>query len=370
MRKQGQDIEIAALFHWPDDHSAELEARGVRIHRLNFKNHWSIFHNMRVLRRLTREGRFSIFWGHLYFGNLYAYLLALTTSRGKSVATLHSEGYSQSPPKGPKAWLYLFLERYLIGRSRAKVGVSQAVARDYEAFFGWGSIDVVHNGIMVSKNPPPPSREERLRIRASLGVTEDEFLVVVPARFVQKKGHAVLLDALAILKRDKKWLPRLAMFGEETPLLPSIRAKAEQLGLADHISFSNTIRQSALFAIMQVAEVVCIPSLREPFGIAAAEAMSLGVSVILTATDGFLELIGDSKSALMVPPGDPVALADALWTLNQRPELRKELAERAESRSKSCFDISICATRWANVLDCVAREPSHPREAPQVRLSP
>ncbi len=355
LKENGQDIEIAALFHWPETYAAALEARGVKTHLLDFKRRWAIVHNLGALRALARERGCAMFWGHLYFGNFYACLLALTTRGGKAIVTLHSEGHSQSPPRSLKARGYAWIERWLFGRANAIVAVSSAVKRDYEAFFGWRNVDVVHNGIVASKNPPPPSADERRRLRAELGADDDEFLLVVPARFVAKKGHANFLDALAILKSQKGWVPRVACVGEETPLMATLVDKARGLGLADRVSFSGTIPQARLFARVQAADAVCIPSLREPFGIAGAEAMSLGAALVLSAVDGFLEVVGDSQAALMVPPGDPDALADALWRLYQNPALRAELGARGKVRAEK-FDISTCAANWRAVFDRVGRQ--------------
>ena len=88
--------------------------------------------------------------------------------------------------------------------------------------------------------------------------------------------------------------------GLSRPLLDRLRARAAELGLTEAVEFAPPMPHDQLFSLMQAADAVVIPSLREPFGIAAAEAMLLGVPVVLTRVDGFVELVGDSEGALMV----------------------------------------------------------------------
>jgi len=76
------------------------------------------------------------------------------------------------------------------------------------------------------------------------------------------------------------------------------------------LNASLLLRYDQLFPLIQSADDVVIPSLREPFGIAAAEAMLLGVPVVLTRVDGLIELVGDSEGALMASPGDARSLAE------------------------------------------------------------
>ncbi len=66
---------------------------------------------------------------------------------------------------------------------------------------------------------------------------------------------------------------------------------------------SLLLRYDQLFPLIQSADDVVIPSLREPFRIAAAQAMLLGVPVVLTCGDGFVELVGDCEGALMAARG-------------------------------------------------------------------
>ena len=107
----------------------------------------------------------------MFDGNLYAAFLGWIAPRTKSVITLHTEGYSQSPPQTIKQRLFVFLEKALLTPTAAKVAVSAAVARDFEAFFGWREVAVVHNGVVAGEIPPPLDDARRAQIRAENGVS-------------------------------------------------------------------------------------------------------------------------------------------------------------------------------------------------------
>jgi glycosyltransferase involved in cell wall biosynthesis len=354
LRKYGYECELVALCDWQDETGYLLEEQGVLVHRLHLSHPWNFLVGMLKVRVLLATTSYDLVWGHMFYGNLYAAFLGWIVPRMKSVITLHSQGYSRCPPQRFKQRLFVFLEKALLTPTAAKVAVSAAVARDFQAYFGWGEVAVVHNGVVAGEIPPALDNTRRAQIRAEYGVSDHEFMVVTPSRYIPKKGHLVLLDALDILNREKSWLPKLVCHGHFTPFLHQLRARAAELHLAGAIEFAPPIPHDQLFSLMQAADAVVIPSLREPFGIAAAEAMLLGVPVVLTRVDGFVELVGDSEGALVTDPGDPRKLAEAIWLLKSDPNLKRRLAERGRARIAENFEMSACASRWAQLFDRVS----------------
>jgi len=86
-------------------------------------------------------------------------------------------------------------------------------------------------------------------------------------------------------------------------------------------------RRDSAIPYLAAADLVVHPSLRESFGIAVMEAMSLSKAIVATRTGGIPEVVGDA--GLLVEPAAPEALADAIRRLLQEPDLRSELARRA-----------------------------------------
>jgi len=195
----GVEVHYLSLFPYADDLGVVMEAQGHRVFRAEIERPWHLLEASRRIRSVVRLEDYDVLWGHLYFGNLYANLLNLGHRSRKVVISLHSEGYAQQAQLGFKDRVITMLEKALCGRADAKYAVSSAVKVDYERFFGWSGLGIIHNGVDVSAIATPLAEGERMAIRRSHGVGEGEFLVVVPARFVKKKGHTYLIRAIRVL---------------------------------------------------------------------------------------------------------------------------------------------------------------------------
>jgi glycosyltransferase involved in cell wall biosynthesis len=351
MRRQGADVEVAALFDWPEDLGVQLEADKVPLHRLHIPRPLALPAALRNLRRLVRSGGYDVFWGHLYYGNLYARAARALVGRGALAITLHSEGYLHARPSDLTGRLAMAAERRLLAGAELKVAVSQAVRDDYAQCFGWHDIAIAHNGVdcrgLVRTAAALPAA------RAEFGYSDSDFLMVTPARYVVKKGQRVLLDALERLRHDHGFEPKLLMCGVG-PLLESIRTEVIVRGLASQVTVSPVIPHERLLPLIAAADAVVLPSLREPFGIAAAEAMALGAACVLSDVDGFRELTAGADCALLVPPGDAESLAAAVLRLHSEPQLAAGLGAAARRHVCERFDIPACAARWIELLEATA----------------
>jgi glycosyltransferase involved in cell wall biosynthesis len=93
------------------------------------------------------------------------------------------------------------------------------------------------------------------------------------------------------------------------------------------------------------------PAGHESFGISIAEAMSCGLPVITTRRGAIPEVVGDAR--LYVPFNDESSLAEAILTLLNNEELRKELSIKARERAVKMFDVSIRAEKLKKLIDRV-----------------
>ena len=351
LKKLGVEIEFLDLFSEPNDLGRELEEKGFRVHRANICHRWSLVEGVVKLHRIVTNGNFDVLWGHLYFGNLYAQLAKLLFRHVQSVITLHSEGYSKAPPRSLLSRIKTNIEGWLNSRANARVAVSSAVARDYQDYFGWDDVKVVYNGVATNSIPNQISGDERRVIRDSYGVGQEEFLIVVPARMIKKKGHIYLLRALAILKEKNQILTKAIFLGNKYGYYDDILRCISDCVLDKLVSLHPPLSHPSLFKLFLAADVVVLPSLREPFGIAAAEAMVTGKPVILTKVDGFIELVGDSECALLVQPENPQELANAILRLMTEPELASILGVKGRERILANFDISVSAVAWLKLFE-------------------
>lgn len=346
----GLDVHYLALFPYADDLGEVMSQQGHHVFRADITSPWRLWDGWRRIRRVIDVADYDVLWGHLYFGNLYASLLGLGGNGRKSVITLHSEGYAQLPSLTFKQRMITGLEQQVCGRSHAKYAVSSAVKADYETFFGWRGLGVIHNGVDVQAIQACTRSVDRAAVRQAFGVLDDDFFVIVPARFVKKKGHTFLIRAIRQLV-DEGLSVKAFFASAQGPEREALLREIAELGLTTRIRLSDaTVPHEELLGQIKACDAVVIPSLREPFGIAAAEAMACGAPAVLTKVDGFCELVGHSGAALMVNPGDVNDLADALRALIMDPSVRIELGNRGERRMREEFDIRRCAEAWADAF--------------------
>jgi D-inositol-3-phosphate glycosyltransferase len=181
--------------------------------------------------------------------------------------------------------------------------------------------------------------------RAGLGLDESDFMVLQLGRLVPRKGVDNVIRAIALLKRRNDVRARLVVVGgnaehpspEATPEIGRLQDIAYEEGVADQVLFTGRCSRETLPALYGAADVFVTTPWYEPFGITAIEAMACGVPVIGSAVGGIKYSVVDRRSGLLVPPKDPIALADCLLLLRQRPELAAAMGREGQRRARQMF---------------------------------
>ncbi len=153
--------------------------------------------------------------------------------------------------------------------------------------------------------------------------------VLFAGRLEHEKGGQVLLHALARLAAQGLSVPvTIAGDGSQRAAWGAL---AERLGVDPAVSFVGRLPVEALDEAYAAAAVVVVPSLYEPFGLVAVEAMAAGAPVVASDTGGLAEVVRDG--GLLVAPDDDVALAAALHAVLTEPDTAARLAASARRRS-------------------------------------
>ena len=175
--------------------------------------------------------------------------------------------------------------------------------------------------------PPRPAILDRL-------ADADAPLIVAVSRHDPRKGLDVLLRALGDVRA--RGIPFRACLVGSGQLLEEHRRLAAELGLSQSTLLPGSVPD--IDAVLNHADIFVLPSLEEGSGsVSLLEAMQAGLAPIVSRIDGLPEDVAEGESALLVPPGNPRALADALARCLTQPDLRHRLSAGALARYRERF---------------------------------
>ena len=216
----------------------------------------------------------------------------------------------------------------LMGLSLRKVSrliaVSQASAR-YSQLLGFRDerITVVPNGVDLSCF----SREtDGSQMREELGIDSDP-LIVTALRLIKRKSPDLLVSAFArVLRAVPNAKLVIAGSGRERSRL--IR-QAERLNMNNSVLIAGQLERERVAQLMAAADVFVLPSAIESFGLALLEASAVGVPVVCSDAGGIPEVFRHEFNALLYPPGNDTAMAEAIIRLLRDKELARTLTANA-----------------------------------------
>lgn len=256
------------------------------------------------------------------------------------VATFHSSERGRSehffkPPRPDRE--IQALERKLFIGAWHRLAPSAAMAREIVADYGNLPTSVVPNGIDL---PRPRKYADRVPGR-----------ILFVGRLVREKGVWHLLQALSRLHAVRPEA-HLAIVGAG-PERAALQREARRLGLETSVEFLGKLSPDDVALQREVAEVAVVPSVYEPFGLVALEALAWGVPLVASDVGGLREFT--EGAAVLVPPADAVALAQALMHILADPHLRQDLARRGMERARG-YTWDLCAERTEAFYRVVANE--------------
>lgn len=288
-----------------------------------------------LLRRMTRMlQRLKVEVVHSHEFVMAVYGTAIARKLGvPHVITMHGN------MNMTRKWRRRVALRWAFKRSIGIVAVSEDTRRHLESSLGLprGIVDVVPNGIPVRTG-------DGSRVRHELGIAASELVLVAVGSLMARKGHAVLLSAMADLCRRSTmpgWRLLIAGQGAERPRL---EAMIREQALENHVHLLGP--RNDVPDLLAAADIFVMPSLWEGLPLAILEAMFAGKAIIASRTSGIPEAIDDRVNGLLTPPGDIGALSGALQLLIQNAEYRAELGQAAQQRARARFTIAAVADAY------------------------
>ena len=270
---------------------------------------------VRQLRSSIESGRFDVVHAH----GLRASLIALRAARAVPViSTLHNLIQPETSGRIGNI-VYRRGEAEVVRGARRVFAVSEEMVAELRLRVpdAGSKVELLKIGL-----PAPPATRSTADVRAELSA-DDRPIVITLARLVRQKALDVLLEAVARLDRAL-----LVVVGDGA-LLQELKDQAQALGISDRVRFLGWKEDVGDY--LHAADVFALSSSWEARALAVQEAILAGIPVVATDVGGLPELITDRRSGRLVPPGDAIALADAIEEVLAAPEVAADYASEARS---------------------------------------
>lgn len=323
-------FEVTVLVHASDKTGADV-IRGVS--RVRHVGTWGVLASQPIspgmMIEILRQPADLI---HLHAPNpLAALLVAICRAHTPLVVTHHADivGF------GLAGRCAVALYRRLLRRARAVTVLSprnRALARDLEG------VDIPCLPLPIAFNEEDFAATDAVRARASelrAAVPKDGVVFLFVGRLVAYKGVDILLEALSGCDPSS----RLFVVGDG-PQRAELERQTRWLGLRDRVLFFGHVQHEAKLAALMAADVFVLPSVTsaEAFGLVQVEAQLCALPVIATRLPtGVTDVTLDGETGLIVEPGDPASLADAMTRLAGDADLRKTLGAAGLKRARAHY---------------------------------
>jgi glycosyltransferase involved in cell wall biosynthesis len=321
----------------------DLQRSGVRLYCLNASPRFYDPRKIYALFRLFRREDPLIVHTHVFAANLYGRIAAILAGVPVVISTEHN-----IYPNKKKS--HIWADRILARYTDRIIAVSQGV-RDFtvkQEGIAEGKFIVLHNMVDPKDLVPTDSRN---RVREKLGLTDEHVAIGVVASLNVKKGHKYLLAAVSQLVKSHPNIQLLVV--GDGPLKEEILALIGELNLRDSVSLLGMRRD--IPDLLNAMDIFVLPSLWEGFGIALLEAMVMELPVVATHVGGVGEVITD-ETGVLVPPGNPQALADALHYLMEHPGQAREMGKKGKERALSIFTADMYVKKLEGLYESLIRE--------------
>lgn len=301
-----------------------------------FRNPLNGLHLMSELRRYVRASRADVV--NLHYGgcriSLKDVLAVRMAGQRRCVVTVHHAIPIRTKRDRRVNRLAARLAHRIVVTTDVSKGLLQAAGVPED------KIEIIPCGV-----PIPTRFPSRVEMRQSWGIPADAFAVASLARLMPHKGMADLIRAAAHVP-DPEGKLRLVI-GGDGPERPTLESLAESL-LKERVLFVGRVKEAS--EVYAAADVFALASYEEGFGLVFIEAALQGVPSIGTNVGGVSRAILDNETGLLVPPGNPEAMAAAITRLRDDPDLRRHLGEKARTRAYAEFSEKIMVDRYAKAL--------------------
>ncbi|MGH9381471.1 MAG: glycosyltransferase [Thermoanaerobaculia bacterium] len=315
-RDQGHRLAVAYFSPGPlEGEVAALDVPASRVSRSGLADPRAVLRLVGLIRRQRPQ----VVHTHLWKSDLAGQLAAALAGVPVRVSTAHNVDPWRR--RGALARI----NRLFTSRCQRVIAVSREV-HDYlveTRAYQPEKLVTIENGIDLTRFDP--HRQPPANLAATWGFEPDAPMIGVVGRLEPQKGHSVLLEAAVHVTRE---LPkaRFLVVGDGH-LRSELEAQRSRLGLDSRVVFTGVVHDVP--ATLSALDAITFPSLWEGLPVALLEAMAMEKPVVATTVGGIPEVVRDGVSGVLVPPGDPEALARGLLGVLRDPTLARRLGTQA-----------------------------------------
>lgn len=247
--------------------------------------------------------------------------------------------------------------RWAFARAAAVTACSADLAERGRALGAREPIETIPYGVDSDRFRPDP--EAGARLRARLGLSGEQPVVLAVGRLVHKKGFEVLIDAAPRLLGP--WPDVKILIAGRGDLERALSERVARLGLDGVVDLVGNVSHAELPDFYAAATLVVVPSVRDPAGNVdglpnvVLEAMAAGAPLVASAVGGIPQAVGHGRDGWLVPEKDAAALAEAIDRLLRSPDTQQALGEAARRRAREAFSWSRVGERFEALFAAVAR---------------
>lgn len=338
--------DITICVNMDDSAIAPVVPQQVRLVQLAIQRQialWSDLKTLLVLTRFFRQERFDLVYSLTPKGGLLGMMAAWLANVPNRVHCFTGQvwatrsGFSRCLLKGMDCLLARCTTRLL-----ADSGSQRQFLID-EGITGPGKIEVLANGSMagVDAGRFRPDANARKRVRSQLGIEDGAFCLLFVGRLTREKG---VLDLMEAFRRLAPVFPNLHL----------LLVGPDEGGFDRSVQYTQNVHRVGYTEVveeyMAAADVFCLPSYREGFGLVLIEAGAAGLPVVASRIYGITDAVRDGETGLLHAPGDVADLMAKLESLVINLPLRQALALAGQQRAYEDFGVELVTGALMNFL--------------------
>lgn len=338
MHKLGHDVSVCCLRDKGELYE-RLERIGVRCHFHQFRSRLSPV-SLWWLARLIRRERIDVLHTHMYRANTSATVASLLTNIKANIATVHSE----------KIWDNDHQRRMEARLNRFRDYVIAVSSSSQDKFIKGTGIEperclYIPNGVDTERFQP---REANPELRVSLGLSPDDIVIGMIARFAEAKDHETFLKTAYKLTKYNDNV-RFLLVGDGRTRSSMENLAKELFGNDSPVIFTG--ERADVPDLLALMTVKVLSTHWEGMPISVLEAMAAGVPVITNPVGGIQEIIKDGETGMLYRAGDADNLLKKLRILLDGTELLEHLRKNARDYVVKHYSLDSIVEKWLNVYD-------------------